>query len=151
MTSDGTNWVSSAPSSGGSISTVQVTLTNAQLKAATAVQIIAAQGAGTFIIPCGVIWKLKYGGTNAFTNAPGHQLTFGSTYNTNTIISNSGGTTFWQATTSRYYENGSGFVLFTGSSVENTAVYSTMSTGATGNAANNNTVVIQVFYYVVTI
>lgn len=150
MTSDGTNWTSAA-SNAGSLSSVQVTLTNAQLKAATAVQLLAAQGAGTVIIPTATVWKFKYGGTNAFTNAPGQQLTYGSTYNTNTVCTNWGSTTFWRATASRYYENVGSTGTIAASSLENTAIYSTMSMGATGNAANDNTVVVFLFYYVITL
>lgn len=56
--------------------TVQVTLTNAQIKAirATPVTLVAAPGAGKYIQPISCTVELVYGGTNAFTAAANDNL-----------------------------------------------------------------------------
>lgn len=151
MTSDGTNWTSAAPggSSGKALNLTKVTITNSQLKAATAISLIAAQGAGTVIIPAYVTWKFVYGGTNAFTNSPGNQINYGSTYGTTPAIINLGGITFWQATASQIYQSNGGYQNIS-TNVENQALNWTMSTAATGNAANNNTVNVTILWYTAT-
>jgi hypothetical protein len=150
MTSNGTNWVSSAPAGGGiTINSATATITNAQLKAATAVQIVAAQGAGTHNYIVSAQFKLNYGGTNAFTNNPLGGLGNGNSAS-NWILGPTG-TTFWQATSSQYYLTNMPLgKAFTASVGENAALYWTLSAALTGNAANDNTITLQVYYYTVT-
>jgi hypothetical protein len=160
LTSNGTNWVSSAPGGGG-LSSVTLTLTNAQLKAisTTPVQIIAAQGSGAIIVPVQTVCKLNYGGTNAFTNSPTMRLLYGSVSNTNNCVQMVGvnNTAFCQATSNQYCTSntlvGSGGSSGNISSTvgENTIISVNGSTDFTGNAANNNTMTVVVLYYVLTI
>jgi hypothetical protein len=153
LTSDGTNWVSSTPTNSSGMQSATVTVTNADLKAGNSSLLIAAQGSGKVIICYNVIWKFVYGGSNVFTNTPLNQINFGSTYNSGTILTNSGGASFWQASSNQYFTavTGSTNLITAASTCENTGVYFTMSTGATGNAANDNTIIMQVQYLVLTI
>ena len=146
MSSDGTNWLSLPPAK---LKTVKASVTNAQLKAATPVLILAAQGAGTIIMPTTFVFKFVYGGSNVFTNTPQSTVNWGSTFGTGRCVTNGGGITFWQASTSRYRFENRGTITFNAATIENLGMYATFDTGATGNAANDNTFVIQMFYYVI--
>lgn len=153
LTSDGTNWVSSAPSGGsGGLLFVTKTITNADLKAGNSTLLVAAPGSGNVIVCYYVILKFVYGGNNAFSSAPSSQIDFGPTWNTNNIVSFTGGTSFWQATSNQYWQTALTTVQTNAASaVENTGVYFNLNSGVTGNAAGDNTFKIQLAYYILSI
>lgn len=151
LTSNGTNWASSAPAS-VIYKNLTVTIPNSDLKSGASTLIIPAQGAGTVIVAYSAVWQLIYGGSNAFTNIPLDRLSYGSTYTTGRIFDGPGGASFWQATTNFYaYQLFQQTTTLANSLVENTALYNTMSTAATGNASNDNIIKVNVLYYVITL
>lgn len=137
-----------APS--GNVSQVTVTLTSAQIKAlhATPIQIIAAPGAGTVINVINAWSKYTYGGTNVFVAGAAQiiELYYGTaTVSITPMISNSNLT----GTNSVYrYQSDSNITGVSLASVENVAInaYNAVATEISGNAANNNTLTITVFY-----
>lgn len=157
MTSDGTNWVSSANTAGAGLLSVSGTLTNTQVKnlRATPVQIVAAPGAGNIIQVVTWSMTMNYGGTNAFT-APSSALV--NLFIGASVVAADGlyGTAL-TSTTSRYAQ-GVAFDLgvlagFAYSSLANAALNIGNNGGAeiAGNAANNNTVSYNVLYRIITI
>ncbi len=158
LTSDGTNWTSAAAPA-GNVLIASVTLTNSQIKAlhATPIQIIAAPGSGKSIYVVGLTAKLVYGGTNVFTAAASQAI--GLYYNNNTTAINVG-TTF--ITNSMIVSSANKFTLKTSGASSsnqvagvldnvNVAAYQDGSaTEITGNAGNDNTINIQVAYYILT-
>lgn len=155
LTSDGTNWTSAA-APGGGLSTVTITLTNAQIKAldTTPITILAAQGSGVVTIPVSVSYKLIYGGSNAFVASGSTDICYGTTAITNVIISQTDGS-FWQSTANRYIVNlNSSFGGAGGAApatVENAAISISRTSAITGNAANNNTAKVTMLYYTISI
>jgi hypothetical protein len=150
LTSNGTNWTSALPS----IQMASVTLTSAQIKAlhATPIQIIAAPGVGKGIIIVNSTAKFNYGGTNIFV--AGAAQTIALYFNNgitliNTQISNAG-----------LVSSANKFSFSTPPVVGsvnvgifdnvNVVAFNPIATEITGNAANDNTVDIQIAYYIVT-
>ena len=135
-------------------------LTNAQIKnlQATPIQILAAQGANTLIVPVEIVSFLNYGGSNAFVapSGTGINLYFTNVNAGNTIIFNvQSGSSFTQ-TASNYQISNSAFSAGTVSaSCVNQPLFvaldQTASGEITGNAANDNTITIQMQYRVITV
>jgi hypothetical protein len=156
-TSNGSVWTSAAASGGTwggyTVTTVTGTLTNAQIKAlnATPVQIVAAQGAGTIIIPVQYVLKMNYGGTNVFTAGASQQIVFayGGSQGPTIVLSNAG----IVASTSRIAIGQLSSQSFAYATGANAALqwWNPVATEITGNAANNNTMPWSVTYIVVTI
>jgi len=150
LTSDGTNWSSTAFVSPGSLNYATKTLTSAEVKNlhVTQIEVVAAPGSGKVIIPMSqCIYKLTYGGSNAFTGGGAIGVYWGTT--TQAINSSSAIT----GTASVY--NGT-----IPSNLGNTAIASLenlalnlFNTGSafTGNAAGNNTVGVSFMYYIINI
>lgn len=151
LTSDGTNWVSSVPTAEVSLTTFTTTITNAQLKAGTPITLISAGGAGTIIYVTSANFKLNYGGNNAFSNTPTAGISY-STTTTNALITI--GASFWTAT-SNYYSIPSPYnavsLAADASALENAAISWVMSAASTGNAANDNTVTVEIKYLTLTL
>lgn len=157
MTSDGTNWTSAAASGGTwggyTVTTVTGTLSNAQIKAlnASPVQIVAAQGAGTIIIPVQYCLKMNYGGTNVFTAAASQTINFayGGALAGTIVLSNAG----IVASTVRIAYGNAATQSATYTNQANAALqwWNPIATEISGNAANNNTMPWSVTYIVVTI
>lgn len=130
--------------------TANITLTNAQIKGmfVTPVQVIPAPGAGKIIVV--VAWgiKLVYGGTSAFTG--GGQ----------TILCDVGleqvatpaNVAVLSGTTNQYnFKACATSGANTEANYQNSAIYVRNDTGAfTGNAANDNTAIVNVTYYILT-
>lgn len=147
MTSDGTNWVSSAPPT-GSLFFTQLNVTNAQLKTAFSLQLIPAQGANTVIVPIFVGWKLKYGGSNVFTNNPTTRLNYSTAVASNIIATNNAGNAFWQQASDTFFFAYPQINELSSSNITNVAVYYNSGLAATGNAAGDNTVTVNCLWYI---
>jgi hypothetical protein len=159
----GANTITIAATGAGS-SLATITLTNTQIKnlKATPILFIAAQGANTIINPISAVAFLSYGGSNAFV-APSSSIGIVMNYtsdntNSNNLIGSamSGGS--YSQTASNYQIissvalNNPGTVV---ANIVNQPVYLAIQSGAsgeiTGNAANDNTITIQVEYNVVSV
>jgi hypothetical protein len=154
LTSDGTNWLSSAPPSGAGLLSVSWTLTNAQIKAlrATPVTIVAAPGAGKVVVPVSSFAKMIYGGTNVFTAGASQQIAGGCTLNSMiTVMVNSSITA--ASTNYNIASSASGGLANAITQYQNTAfnLFNTSATEITGNAAANNTMAGTLIYYIATI
>jgi len=151
-TSNPATWsVFPAGATSGLINTTGLTWTNVALKAGTSLQLVAAQGSGILIVPVMAIFKMEYGGTNAFTNNITIQVNYGSVEATGTIMNFTAETNFWQSTSNQLAIGITSLITdITASNAENTAVYATLSGALTGNAAGNNTVKVQILWYSVT-
>lgn len=157
LTSDGTNWTSAA-ASGGGVLHAKVVITSAQVKAlrASPITIVAAGGSGTIIKPISLFAKLTYGGNNAFTNGQAIDVSYGAAGS-----SAAGGTDMITAvgivkTTNQLF--GTGVVEFIGNgstyaNYHNLPLVCENIGGSeiTGNAANDNTLTIEVIYYIATV
>ena len=139
---------------------VSLHLTNSQIKnlRATPIQILAAQGANTLIVPIELVSFLNYGGSNAFVAPTGIGI---SLYSTNVNAGNTilfsvlPGSSFTQTTSNYTISNSSfGIGITTASSVNQSlfvAIDQTASGEITGNAANDNTISIRLEYFVLTV
>lgn len=131
----------------GGLQHTSATWTNAQLKAGTTLTVVPAPGVGKRLEIVNVTWTLLYGGNNAFTNAPAMAVYTGSYY----TLAVPASTTLWQATEdSLLFYNIPNFAVVK-SQVDNGALIVTLASALTGNAANDNTVVVEMDYYIETI
>ncbi len=152
LTSDGTNWISQA-SAGAGLQSVQLTLTNAQIKNlfTTPVQLISAPGAGKVIILVNVVYKLNYGGTNPFTASGGQYI--GLSYVAGALTVD--GTMINAAVksnASNLCQSQVAIVNYAYSNANNLPITLVCPVAPiTGNAANNNTITVNVIYYIATI
>ena len=148
------NGAAVAPTFQDSVHVAKVTLTSAQIKAlhGTPITVVAAQGANTVIWPIMAAYKFIYGGSNVFVAGASQAiwLSYGGTthywYDSGGLISNGmlvGSTTKFGFQT---FQNNSGNVGI----YDNVAlvVYNSVATEITGNAANDNSVIIEITYRV---
>lgn len=149
------NAVSNGQLDPGVVQTVQIPLSNAQVKAlrASPQQLVAAPGAGKVLIPVQCIVYMKYGGTNAFTANSGKNLSV-QPVGGNAIL-NGAGQAFLQATASGYSEMT--FAPAAGTDLTNSKTFADnvalqiANTGASeiaGNAANDNSLLVVLSYRV---
>lgn len=135
-----------APPNPSSMQRVQVTITNANLKAATTVQILPAQGANIVIVPMAAIVDYRYGGTSAFTNTRACAVR----YTGLAVAGMNVNVTY--TTAASQYTVAADFRSTGNGNPANTALEWAMAAGAlTGNPENNNFVVLTVIYTTVTI
>lgn len=155
LTSNGAGTSPSWQAAGGGLLTATVTLTSAEVKAclATPITLLAAQGAGTVIVPVSLTGQMNYGGTNAFSNGQ------------NILVSFTGVTTFMistanllnssqvVATDTRVSFHSSFIQQSSSASISNVAmvIRNGGATEITGNAANDNTITVTMKYYVLTL
>lgn len=156
LTSDGTNWTSaSAP--GGGLLQASVVITAAQIRAlrGTPIQLVAAPGAGKVVVGLNAVGKFFYGGTNQFATSTGNISIYYNNTSGQVMNSNVMDTGSVKGTASVYVIQGSSNVT-TGvaiASFENLAIVvaNSSATEYTGNAANNNTLTIDLVYYIITL
>lgn len=146
--------INSSGQLGIGLTQTQITLTNAQLKAlnTTPIQVVAAGAAGVINVPVSCILKLEYGGSNAFSNAPQLELTYGNTYGTNPAITFASNVTFSEATSNAYATGiSAGVAGVISTAIEATGLYIGASANYTGNAGANNTVKVTLLWYPLTV
>jgi len=125
------------------------TITNSEMKSfgTTAITLVAAPGAGYIVAPLFVYTSYLYGGTNAFTGGGTVGLYYGNkTYFLQTMYQNSA----LIGTTSRYVINSPTSGSSNTTSPDNLDL-TIANSGADfgGNAANDNTMTIKVFYMII--
>lgn len=148
LTSDGTNWASSAPA----LLVATGTLTNSQIKniRATPVLAIAAPGSGKAIVPVSVGSRLNYGGTSAFTAAASQTIAL---YYTSTSfaasITVSNNTLIGNTSSYEFFATG-GLSAGVATNKDNRDLYfiNSVATEISGNAANDNTISWFIIYYI---
>lgn len=129
-------------------------MSNTQLKSGSLYyDLIPAQGPNTFIVPLFIHLVMNYGGTNVFTNTPTIGIDWEDPVGAS-IATISPGATFWgTAINGRYF--GSYITgTFSGNSASdhiNELLSLKLSALLTGNAGNDNTVRVNMSYYVMTI
>lgn len=151
LTSDGTNWLSSAAPS-GSVSVATGTLTSSQIKSinSSAVALVAAQGVGKAIIPLQLIIKLNYG-SNVFVAGSGQQIRL--YYGTSILLGTAVGNSVITSSSNRMaYTSAFTYTDNAASSTQNVALnFYTTDSAITGNASNDSTITWQLMYVVVTL
>lgn len=153
LTSDGTNWASSAPPGGG-ILIATGTLTNSQIKnlRGTPIQALAAPGSGKIIVPIFFTSRLNYGGTSAFTAAASQTIALyygaGTSSISQAIIMNN--STITRTSSYEYWNTYNTSYANPASNGDNQPVYlyNTVATEISGNAANDNTISWAFHYYI---
>ncbi len=137
----------------GFLQHADVTLTSAEVKAlrATPQTLVAAQGAGSAIKFMGALLKLNYGGSNAFTESADN-LAIKYTNGSGVAVSGTIESTNFIDATADTYTNGepASDAIVAAASAENQALvlHNTGDGEIAGNAANDNTVSVRVYYVV---
>jgi hypothetical protein len=152
LTSNGTNFVSSALP--GNTNIAEVTLTSAQIKAlhGTPIQIVATPGAGKMICPLGPVYvKFTYGGTNVFVAGAAQNVSmyFGTTtlLTSAVNVSNSilvGSTSIISMQAISTLSN-QALTVFENQPIN---AYNANVTEISGNAANDNTITFTFYYFI---
>lgn len=142
-----------AAPAGSTVFTVKVNLTNAQLKAinSTPITVVAAQGANTVIVPLYAAAKFVYGGNNAFTGSNALDLFYvnasGRASITGVLSSPAmTGTATVYATNPAASQSTATVGL-----MDNVALVLSAAGNYAANAANDNTVIVTLAYYVATL
>jgi len=153
LTSNGTNFTSSAYTVTGDLLLATTTLTSAQIKAlkATPIECIAAPGSGNIIVVQSVLTKLVYGGSNVFTNGQSCSLLYNGTTSVCTDVITAAQVVF--STNSTHSTTYPLSFSAASSSLENQNI-KIANVGAseiTGNAAGDNTVNVYIYYTIVAI
>ena len=152
LTSNGTDWTSAVPI----VQVASVTLTSAQIKAlhGTPIQFIAAPGVGKVNCLLNVWARFTYGGTNVFVagSAQTVDLYYGTSVQATEFTTIDHATLVGTTT----IINQVGYLISqdnTPAQVENIAInaYNNVVTEISGNAGNNNTIIITATYWIATI
>lgn len=124
-----------------------ITMTNAQMKAATQITIVTAPGAGFSIFPIMAILKMNYGGSNTFTNSPIIQFNWNAVTECMAVP---GTAAFMQGTQSQSQSYVNNLQVDENSTlIENQSITCVLVPAVTGNASNNNTMSIVLVYNIV--
>jgi len=131
-----------------------VTLSNSEIKnaRATPVELVAAQGAGNAIMFFGAQLKLNYGGTNAFTETADNfaiKYTNGSGVAVSQTIENTGFIDQTADTLTNALPAVDAIVVATGAENQALVIHNTGDGEIAGNAGNDNTITLRIFYQVV--
>jgi len=136
------------PSTGGSgfLQRTATSISNATLKSTNAVTIVPAQGAGTVIVP--VSWSLvyRYGGNNGFTTTQNFEIK----YNGSSVLWTVAAINF-AALMSQLLAQGATSNTGAVSVRTNSALDFKMAVALAGNAANDNTLDIEVVWYTISV
>lgn len=131
--------------------TGNITLSNSQIKNifTSPVTVIAAPGAGKIIIPLVLTVKFNYGGNNAFITGGNLNGYVGSKTGTNVFAINSG---VYTGTTDAVFGYGTN-IGQSGPFTQNQnqpVILATATLDPTGNAANDNTMTVNLIYTIIT-
>lgn len=134
------------------VQVAEVTLTSAQVKAlrATPITIVSAPGGGRIALFMGAILKLNYGGSNVFTEA-GDNLAIRYKNSSGTIVSQTIETTGFIDQSVDTINNGIPLIngiadLSSSSSNSPLILHNIGGSEIAGNAANDNTLTVRVYY-----
>lgn len=148
---------SAVPIWNGQIQQATVVLTSAQVKSlnATPITIVPAPGAGYVINPLVLTVKKKYGGTNVWTAAAAQTLRLNYTNGAGTTIFTTALSNLSITSANDRIAAAGGLSSTSGSysSIGNQpiVILNPVATEISGNAANNNTITINLLYSIVTI
>jgi len=137
--------------------TTSVTLTSQQVKnlIAAPIQIIPAPGAGKCITGITAVAKLVYGGTSPFTNPQNIGLNLANASGASVVLNFNGSGWIDQSATTYQVTNCGGIAGTTTDAAnfenQNVVITNLGISDITGNAANDNTVVISVTYQILTL
>lgn len=137
----------------GFVQWVDVTLSNSEIKnlRATPIQVVAAPAAGSMIMLLGAVLKLNYGGNNVFTEA-GDNLALRYTDGSGVIVSQTIETTGWIDQSADTLTNAlpkiDAIAAATGAEAQALMIHNVGGAEIAGNAANDNTVTLRVYYTV---
>lgn len=140
-----------AVASSNTVLETTVVISNADLKAANSVTLLAAPGAGKFIQPMYFVATCDVATASVFTNAPSMNFRYNDSA-TGQESSSLGSVTFWQSSTATIYRL---ILQVAGTNDQanfvNQPLTCRLSAAVTGNAANNKTVTIRLQYRIVNI
>lgn len=161
LTSNGAGALPTFQAAGTGLSSVSITLTNAQVKAlhATPIQVVAAPGSGKLLLPFMFQVQLNYGGNNAFTNTGNGRM---SLFYNNTsgplgaidipapFVTQTASQIFFAAGESISNNLGASFAASSTFTNQALVISQDSATEFAGNAANDNTIDLTVWYMTVT-
>ena len=149
-----TGQLGSTAGGGGGFSYVTVTLTSAQIKAlhATPITIIPAPAAGQMILVNQTLSQLNYGGSNAFVNAGSQNISLYYGNSTGSRASNPIMIYAQIVATSNQISASVGVANGASTGILATAIVASQqsTTEISGNAANDNTIKVDVWYQIIT-
>ena len=133
----------------GIVQKSKITLTAAQIRSlhATPIIIVPAQGPNTVIVPIACTGKFVYGGTNQFTGGVSSNITFGN-------IDTYAGIPLFNETPIVAAVSSFAVSMVNASYTLDNVPITVHNSGVQefgGNAANDNTIIIELFYYVSTL
>jgi hypothetical protein len=132
------------------ITTVTLTSTDVKSLESSAFTLVPGQGSGTSIVPWQLQSKLVYGGSNAFTNPQDIDVRYQD--GSGMLVALIAGAGFVDQTADTYnLGQVAGNVITAATGIDNQPlVLFNSSSAITGNAANNNTIVVTIIYTVLT-
>jgi len=136
------------------ILTKKITLTSAQIKLlfGTPITIVSAQGANTIIVPISATSKFLYGGSNVFTGGAGIYVNYSGTMSTS-LSANLFSATIMTGSVSKFSTSPAAVVSAQSVGYMDNVdlVVQTGGPNFGGNAANDNSIIIYLTYYVATL
>lgn len=130
--------------------TGSITLTNAQIKSlrSSPVTIVSAPAAGKIIAPLHLTYKFNYGGNNVFVTGGNLELRATGTAG---LLLNATSPILYTGSVDKLYATGATQAAALLTLEAQPIVITTSSSDPTGNAANDNTITYQFFYFVLTL